>query len=93
MDGERDGGGGSGFPNSFPNSRNSLSSPGCICLAIIGKCASSSLNVLISFFGGEDTGSPDLTAVFAIAFVGSVPGTTAEMIFAGSNEPINGREM
>lgn len=51
-DGDREGGGGKGFPSSFPNSRNNLSNPGCICLAIMGKFASNSPNVLISCLGG-----------------------------------------
>jgi hypothetical protein len=95
-DGEREGGGGSGFPSSFPNSLNNLSSPGCICLAIIGKLASSSPKDLISCFGGETVDSPLLPflsdGVDSI-FRGIDPGTTAEMILNGSNVPINGREM
>lgn len=51
-EGDREGGGGSGLPSSFPNSLNSLSNPGCICLAITGKLFKRSLNVWISFFFG-----------------------------------------
>ena len=50
---DRDGIDGSGFSNSLPNSLNSLSSPGCICRAIIGKWFSKSLNDLTSFFRGK----------------------------------------
>lgn len=44
--------GGNGFSNSLPNSLKTLSNPGCICLAIIGKLLSRSLNDLMSFFRG-----------------------------------------
>jgi len=49
---------GSGFSNSLPNSLNSLSSPGCICRAIIGKWFSKSLNDLTSFFRGKEDIDP-----------------------------------
>jgi hypothetical protein len=51
-DDDREGGGGNGFPNSLPNSRNNLSRPGCICLAIMGKLASNSPNDFITCLGG-----------------------------------------
>ena len=94
--GDRDGGGGRGFPSSFPNSLNSLSNPGCICLAIIGKWASNSPKVLISFFGGEIVplgASAAFALVCRVSALGAIPGTMAGVIFAGSNEPINGLEM
>jgi hypothetical protein len=49
-----DGVGGSGFSSSFPNSLNSLSNPGCIWRAIMGKWFSKSPNDLTSFFRGMD---------------------------------------
>src|SRR6202049_1396043 len=48
-----DGGGGRGLSNTVLNSLNSRSSPGCICLAIIGKLFNKSLKVLMSFFFGR----------------------------------------
>lgn len=60
----------------------------------MGKFSSSSPNVLITFLDGEETGPPELPSLsFGLPFAGSVPGTAAEMIFPGSNEPIKGREM
>ncbi len=53
-----DGVGGNGFSSSFPNSLNSLSSPGCIWRAIIGKWFKRSPKDLTSFFRGADELAP-----------------------------------
>jgi hypothetical protein len=50
----RAGVGGNGFSSSLPNSLNSLSRPGCICRAIMGKWFRRSLNDLTSFLRGID---------------------------------------
>lgn len=85
----REGGGGRGFPSSLPNSLNSLSRPGCICLAIMGKLFSRSPNDFISFFLGE---------AFSIGVDVSAFGDSeawlllirASVIVMGSNAPISG---
>jgi len=53
-----DGVAGKGFSNSLPNSLNSLSRPGCIWRAIMGKWFNRSLNDLTSYFRGIDEPAP-----------------------------------
>ena len=91
-----DGVGGSGFSSSLPNSLNSLSRPGCIWRAIIGKWFSKSPKDLTSFFRGIDElpaaeelpaagGAGALTSLFT-------PSVAGTMVVA-SYVPIKGREI
>lgn len=90
-----DGVAGSGFSSSFPNSLNSLSKPGCICRAIIGKWLSRSLKDLTSFFRGIDELAPpeelataDCTLATSLLF-----SRVAGMMGLASHVPIKGRDM
>ena len=62
---------GNGFCSSLPNSLNSLSSPGCIWRAIMGKWFRRSLKDLTSFFRGIEELAPadELPAAAADASV------------------------
>ena len=98
MDDRRDrceGVAGNGFSSSFPNSLNSLSRPGCIWRAIMGKWFRRSPKDLTSFFRGMDAlAPPDGPA----AFDGPTPASfltssVAGMMEFASNVPMSGREM
>jgi hypothetical protein len=91
----RDGVGGSGFSNSLPNSLNSLSRPGCIWRAIMGKWLRRSLNDLTSFLRGigawsAPEGPGAAVCVAAISFLTS---RVAGMMGVGSHVPMSGFEM
>jgi hypothetical protein len=52
--------------------------------------------VRISFFGSDETELPDVSDLpldGGASSLGTMPGTTAGVIFAGSNEPTKGLEM
>lgn len=91
----RDGVGGSGFSSSFPNSLNSLSRPGCICRAIIGKWFRRSLKDLTSFLRGiaELATTEELDAAACAAGTSFLVSIVAGMIGAGSQVPMRGFEM
>ena len=61
----REGVGGSGFSSSLPNSLNSLSRPGCIWRAIMGKLFKRSWKLLISFFRGA---AASVDSAFGVCF-------------------------
>jgi len=81
-----DGVGGSGFSSSFPNSLNSLSNPGCIWRAIIGKLFKRSPKDLTSFFRGiAELAPPDeLVAAFCAALAFSLTWRVAGIIGVAS---------
>ena len=68
-----EGGGGKGFSKTVWNSLNSRSSPGCICLAIIGKLLRRSLKVLISFLRGEGFELPEFSSGAGLTGRGGLP--------------------
>jgi hypothetical protein len=94
-----DGGGGRGLSNTVLNSLNSRSSPGCICLAIIGKLFNKSLKVLMSFFFGRALLAVGESWMELIrGGKGGLPfgrevGTSAGVILTSSYMPNNGREI
>lgn len=87
--------GGSGFSSSFPNSLNSLSKPGCICRAIIGKWFRRSLKDLTSFFRGiDELEAPEEPAATACtALTSFLTSNVAGIIGIASHVPISGRDM
>lgn len=91
----REGVGGSGFSSSLPNSLNSLSRPGCIWRAIMGKWLSKSLNDLTSFFRGMAavSGLEELEAAACVAATSLFTSNVAGIIGAGSHVPMSGFEM
>jgi hypothetical protein len=86
---------GSGFSSSLPNSLNSLSSPGCIWRAIIGKWFRRSLKDLTSFFRGMDAPAPpDGPAAFdGPASASFLTSSVAGIMGFASNVPMSGRDM
>jgi hypothetical protein len=91
----RDGVGGNGFSSSLPNSLNSLSKPGCIWRAIMGKWFRRSLNDLTSFLRGIDEFKPptELDAAASVATTSFLSCMTAGMIGDASHVPISGFDM
>ena len=87
--------GGNGFSSSFPNSLKSLSNPGCIWRAIIGKWFRRSLKDLTSFFRGMDEVAPpeELAAADSGAPAPFLISSVAGMIGVASQVPISGRDM
>jgi hypothetical protein len=91
----RDGVGGNGFSSSLPNSLNSLSRPGCIWRAIMGKWFRRSLNDLTSFLRGID-GLMLPTELDAAACAATTPFLScmvAGMMGVASQVPISGFDM
>jgi hypothetical protein len=91
----RDGVGGNGFSSSLPNSLNSLSKPGCIWRAIMGKWFRRSLNDLTSFLRGIDEFKPptELDAAASVATTSFLSCMTAGIIGDASHVPISGFDM
>jgi hypothetical protein len=96
-----DGVAGKGFSSSLPNSLNSLSNPGCIWRAIMGKWFNRSLKDLTSFFRGMDElAPPDGPAAVDGPGPGRGPGPAsclgcivAGIIGFASKVPMRGRDM
>jgi hypothetical protein len=86
---------GSGFSSSLPNSLNSLSSPGCIWRAIMGKWFRRSPKDLTSFFRGTDAPAPpDGPAAFdGPASASFLTSSVAGIMGFASNVPMRGRDM
>jgi hypothetical protein len=91
----RDGVCGSGFSSSLPNSLNSLSRPGCIWRAIIGKWLRRSLKDLTSFLRGMDELRPpaELDAAACVAATSFLTAIVAGMIGVASHVPMSGFDM
>jgi len=87
--------GGNGFSSSLPNSLNSLSKPGCIWRAIMGKWFRRSLNDLTSFLRGIDrTGLvEELDAAAVVAATSFFVSSVAGMMGFASQVPMSGLEM
>jgi hypothetical protein len=93
-----EGGGGRGLSNTVLNSLKRRSSPGCICLAIMGKLFNKSLKVLMSFFGRVLLDVFDSRRELVRGGKGGLPfgdrvGNNAGMILISSYIPNNGLDM
>jgi hypothetical protein len=86
---------GNGFSSSLANSLNSLSRPGCIWRAIMGKWFRRSLNDLTSFLRGIDglTTPTELDAAACVATTCFLSCMVAGMIGVASHVPISGFDM